>query len=39
MARVGEVDEIVQAMLWACSPENSFYTGQTLALDGGLSAG
>ena len=39
MARVGEVAEIVQAMLWACAPENSFYTGQTLALDGGLSAG
>ncbi|WP_075998132.1 SDR family NAD(P)-dependent oxidoreductase [Salaquimonas pukyongi] len=39
MARVGEVDEIVQAMLWVCSPENSFYTGQALALDGGLSAG
>ena len=39
MARIGEIDEIVQAMLWACAPENSFYTGQTLALDGGLSAG
>lgn len=39
MARIGEVDEIVQAMLWACAPENSFYTGQALALDGGLSAG
>lgn len=39
MARMGEVDEVVQAMLWACDPENSFYTGQTLALDGGLSAG
>ena len=39
MARVGEVHEIVQAMLWACAPENSFYTGQALVLDGGLSAG
>ncbi|MGB7336903.1 MAG: SDR family oxidoreductase [Salaquimonas sp.] len=39
MARMGEVDEVVQAMLWACDPENSFYTGQSLAMDGGLSAG
>lgn len=39
MARLGEVDEVVQAMLWACDPENSFYTGQAIALDGGLSAG
>lgn len=39
MARMGEINEIVQAMLWACDDENSFYTGQSLALDGGLSAG
>lgn len=39
MARMGEVDEVVQAMLWACDPENSFFTGQALAMDGGLSAG
>ncbi|MFK5979347.1 MAG: SDR family NAD(P)-dependent oxidoreductase [Rhizobiaceae bacterium] len=36
MGRLGEVDEIVQAMLWACSDENSYYTGQTLSIDGGL---
>ncbi len=38
MQRLGEVDEIVQAMLWAVSPKNSFYNGQALSIDGGLSA-
>lgn len=39
MGRLGEPEEIVQAMLWACSRENSFFTGQAIALDGGLGAG
>lgn len=39
MRRLGEPAEIVEAMLWACDPANSFYTGQALAVDGGLSAG
>ena len=38
MRRLGEVDEVVQAMLWACSSENSFFNGQTLSIDGGLSS-
>lgn len=38
MGRMGEIEEIVQAMMWVSDPENSFYTGQALALDGGLSA-
>lgn len=38
MRRVAEPEEIVQAMLWVCSDENSFMTGQALALDGGLTA-
>lgn len=38
MARVAQPEEIVQAMLWACAPENSFMTGQSIALDGGLTA-
>ena len=38
MRRVADAEEIVQAMLWASAPENSFYTGQALALDGGLTA-
>lgn len=38
MARVSEPAEVVQAMLWICSPENSFMTGQAIAIDGGLTA-
>ncbi len=38
MRRIAEPEEIVQAMLWAASPENSFMTGQSIALDGGLTA-
>ena len=38
MRRVAQPEEIVQAMLWACAPENSFMTGQALAIDGGLTA-
>jgi len=36
MRRLGEIDEVVQAMLWACSGENSFFNGQALSIDGGL---
>ncbi len=38
MRRVATVDEVVQAMLWACDPANSFMTGQAIAIDGGLTA-
>lgn len=38
MRRVADAHEIVQAMLWACAPENSFMTGQAISIDGGLSA-
>lgn len=38
MGRVAAPEEIVQAMLWAASDGNSFMTGQTIALDGGLTA-
>ncbi|KAA2238329.1 SDR family oxidoreductase, partial [Salinarimonas soli] len=38
MRRLAEPDEIVEAMLFACAPGNSFMTGQTLVVDGGLSA-
>lgn len=38
MRRVARVDEVVQAMLWACDPANSFMTGQAIAIDGGLTA-
>lgn len=38
MGRVSEPAEVVQAMLWICAPENSFMTGQSIAIDGGLTA-
>lgn len=38
MKRLAEVDEVVNAILWLCSTQNSFMTGQAIALDGGLSA-
>jgi NAD(P)-dependent dehydrogenase (short-subunit alcohol dehydrogenase family) len=38
MRRLGEPAEIVDAILWICSPDNSFMTGQAIAVDGGLSA-
>ena len=38
MGRVGQVDEVVQAILFAASAENSFMTGETLSVDGGLAA-
>jgi NAD(P)-dependent dehydrogenase (short-subunit alcohol dehydrogenase family) len=38
MRRLAQPDEIAQAMLWICSPENSFMTGHALAVDGGLTA-
>ncbi len=38
MARVGQVDEVVQAILFAASAQNSFMTGETLSVDGGLTA-
>ncbi len=38
MGRIGQVDEVVAAIMFAASPGNSFMTGETLAVDGGLSA-
>jgi NAD(P)-dependent dehydrogenase (short-subunit alcohol dehydrogenase family) len=38
MQRLGEIDEVVEAMLFAVSPANSFFNGQALSVDGGLSA-
>ncbi len=38
MRRVADPEEIVQAMLWAAAAENSFMTGQAIAIDGGLTA-
>lgn len=38
MRRVGQPEEVVQAILWILSPENSYMTGQAVAVDGGLTA-
>lgn len=38
MRRLATVDEVVQAILWAANPDNSFTTGQMIAIDGGLGA-
>jgi NAD(P)-dependent dehydrogenase (short-subunit alcohol dehydrogenase family) len=38
MRRLAEVDEVVEAILFAADPKNSFMTGHALAIDGGISA-
>ena len=38
MRRVASASEIVPTMLWLCADENSFMTGQAIAVDGGLTA-
>ncbi|MCO6391896.1 glucose 1-dehydrogenase [Aliihoeflea aestuarii] len=38
MRRLAEVDEVVEVMMFAGSPANSFMTGQALAVDGGITA-
>lgn len=38
MRRLAEVEEIVEVILFAADPKNSFMTGQTLAADGGITA-
>lgn len=38
MRRIAQPDEIVQAMLFAADPANSFMTGQTIVIDGGLTS-
>jgi NAD(P)-dependent dehydrogenase (short-subunit alcohol dehydrogenase family) len=36
MGRIGTTDEVAQAVLWLCSDQSSFTTGQALPIDGGL---
>lgn len=39
IGRFGQPEEIAQTILWLCSPENGFCTGQAIQMDGGLTAG
>ena len=38
VGRIGQPEEIANAVVWLCSPEASFITGQTLPIDGGFTA-
>lgn len=38
MRRLAEVDEVVEALLFLADPANAFMTGQTVHVDGGLTA-
>lgn len=38
MRRLAEIDEILEVVLFAADPKNSFMTGQALAADGGITA-
>jgi NAD(P)-dependent dehydrogenase (short-subunit alcohol dehydrogenase family) len=37
--RLGQAEEIAEAVLWLCSPGASYVTGVALPVDGGLAAG
>ncbi len=38
MRRLAEVDEVIEAILFAADPKNSFMTGQAIGIDGGIGA-
>lgn len=38
MGRIGEVSEMIPAIRFALDPANSFFTGQEICLDGGMTA-
>lgn len=39
MKRYGTPEDIASAIIWLCSSQSDFVTGQAIALDGGLTAG
>jgi len=36
MGRVGEADEVAEAVVWLCSDRASYITGHVLPIDGGM---
>jgi NAD(P)-dependent dehydrogenase (short-subunit alcohol dehydrogenase family) len=38
IGRLGQPEEIADAVVWLCSPRSSFVTGQAIAIDGGFVA-
>jgi NAD(P)-dependent dehydrogenase (short-subunit alcohol dehydrogenase family) len=38
IGRIGEPEEVADAVLWLCSPQSSFVLGAALPIDGGLTA-
>jgi hypothetical protein len=38
IGRIGRPEEIADAVAWLFSDQSSYYTGQSLTLDGGLTA-
>jgi NAD(P)-dependent dehydrogenase (short-subunit alcohol dehydrogenase family) len=38
IGRIGQPNEVAQAVLWLCSAQSTFVTGQSLAVDGGWTA-
>ncbi|MEE8109237.1 MAG: SDR family oxidoreductase [Gammaproteobacteria bacterium] len=38
IGRIGQVDEVANAVLWLCSEKSSFVTGTDLCVDGGFTA-
>jgi NAD(P)-dependent dehydrogenase (short-subunit alcohol dehydrogenase family) len=38
IGRIGKPEEVASTVLWLCSPAASFITGQTVSIDGGMTA-